>query len=66
MLQNKFPTSLSEEYIKFSLALNAEGMWNVLMKWKEEDFQHSFTDLIHAFNEIAAFNYTNIQMEYNK
>ncbi|GIN20576.1 TetR/AcrR family transcriptional regulator [Siminovitchia fordii] len=64
--KHKFPTNLSEEYIKFSLAFNAGGMWNVLMKWMEEDFQHSFTDLIHAFNEIATFNYANIQMENNE
>lgn len=61
--KDRFPTNLSEEYIKFSLAFNAGGMWNVLIQWMEDGFRHSYTDLVKAFNEITNFNFANNENE---
>ncbi|WP_052344305.1 TetR/AcrR family transcriptional regulator [Bacillus ndiopicus] len=57
LTQDKFPHTISEENLEFALAFNAGGMWNILMKWIDEDFIHSTTDLIRAFDEISYFNY---------
>lgn len=35
--------------MEFALAFNAGGMWNILMKWIDSDFEHSYDDLIKAF-----------------
>src|SRR5699024_8082058 len=50
LTQDKFPHAIREEYLEFALAFNAGGMWNILMKWIDEDFVHSFTDIVQAFN----------------
>ncbi|MEF3331333.1 hypothetical protein ACW0TQ_21870 [Oceanobacillus sp. M60] len=49
--------------MEFALAFNAGGMWNILMKWVDSDFQHTYDDLIKAFEEITRFNYARQDME---
>ncbi len=41
LTQDKFPHTIREEHLEFALAFNADGMWNILMKWIDEDFVHS-------------------------
>jgi len=31
-------------------------MWNILMQSIDDDFSHSYTDLIKTFEEISKFN----------
>lgn len=57
LTQDKFPHTISEEHLEFALAFNAGGMWNILMKWIDEDFVHSYTDIVKAFYEISNFNF---------
>ncbi len=53
LTEDKFAYTISEEYMEFALAFNAGGMWNILMKWIDSDFEHSYDDLIKAFEEIS-------------
>lgn len=63
LTENKFSYIISEENMEFALAFNAGGMWNILMKWVDSDFQHTYDDLIKAFEEITRFNYARQDME---
>lgn len=60
-IQNKFPYQISDESLEFSLAFNAGGMWNLLMKWIDGGFVESDTDFVKdfvtAFEEISHFNF---------
>lgn len=56
-IQEKFSYKISEENLEFSLAFNAGGMWNLLMKWIDTGFVQSRTDLVKAFEEISNFNF---------
>lgn len=58
LTQGKFPHTIDEEQLEFALAFNAGGMWNILMKWIDEDFVHSYTDIVQAFDEIFNFNFS--------
>ncbi|WP_368901875.1 TetR/AcrR family transcriptional regulator [Oceanobacillus oncorhynchi] len=62
LTENKFAYAISEENMEFALAFNAGGMWNILMKWVDSDFQHTYDDLIKAFEEITRFNYARQDM----
>ncbi|GAB2559151.1 TetR/AcrR family transcriptional regulator [Gracilibacillus alcaliphilus] len=57
LTKDKFAYSISEENMEFALAFNAGGMWNILMKWIDSDFEHSYDDLVKAFEEISRFNF---------
>ncbi|GIN70269.1 AcrR family transcriptional regulator [Bacillus sp. J14TS2] len=57
LTEDKFAYTISEENMEFALAFNAGGMWNILMKWIDSDFEHSYDDLVKAFEEISRFNY---------
>ena len=48
MTAGKFQHTISEENLEFALAFNAGGMWNILMKWIDEDFVHSYTCLLYT------------------
>lgn len=57
LTKDKFAYSISEEHMEFALAFNAGGMWNILMKWVDSDFEHTYDDLRKAFEEISRFNF---------
>ncbi|WP_194165648.1 TetR/AcrR family transcriptional regulator [Oceanobacillus sp. CFH 90083] len=57
LTKGQFAYSISEEHMEFALAFNAGGMWNILMKWVDSDFEHTYEDLIKAFEEISRFNF---------
>ncbi|GEN88528.1 TetR/AcrR family transcriptional regulator [Oceanobacillus sojae] len=57
LTKDKFSYSMNEAYMEIALAFNAGGMWNILMKWVDSDFKHSYDDLIKAFEEISRFNF---------
>lgn len=57
VIGDRLPHTINEENLEFALAFNAGGMWNILMKWIDEDFVHSYTDLVKAFDDISYFNF---------
>src|SRR5690625_3101565 len=51
MTKDQFAYSISEAHMEFALAFNAGGMWNILMKWIDSDFEYTYHDLLKAFEE---------------
>lgn len=56
IFQNQLAYTVKADYTEFILAFNAGGMWNLLMKWIDNDLKQSKEELIQGFEELLNFN----------
>lgn len=54
--KGQFSYILSEKHVKYALAFNAGGMWNILNQWIDSGAAESPAELTEAFKEIIKFN----------